>query len=283
MVHVNDKIARLEIGEITEEAGGFWAGAGALGGRRERFEEIGVAVDGEIHFGNHYTFADGRFDQDHAWNIAAVRLFGESAHSDVLFELAQAIGNFVLVTDISEAFEFASGSSRNHHLFAGGKLFADFGHERGDVAVVAGGGLSLQRALRRVLACNAEMFHSQARRELHCERPFFLIENEAIGRLADRAFKRLKGFPQFFAILFDGSLQEGRLVLDHERIVGEVEESGLAIFEQDLLKFPAGIKACGSFVIFAAGGCRNAQALQHFGAAGKFGERQQRGAFHRIR
>lgn len=93
----------------------------------------------------------------------------------------------------------------------------------------------------------------------------------------------LQGFAQFVAILFDSSLQEGRLVLDHERIVGEIEESGLAVFEQDLLKFPAGIKACRSFVIFAAGGCRDAQALQYFGAAGKFCERQQRGAFHRIR
>ena len=38
VVHVDDKIAGLEIGEIAEEAGRFWAGAGALRGRRERFE-----------------------------------------------------------------------------------------------------------------------------------------------------------------------------------------------------------------------------------------------------
>ena len=43
-----------------------------------------------------------------------------------------------------------------------------------------------------------------------------------------------------------------RLVLDHERIIGEIEESGLAIFEQDFLKFPAGIEARRSFVILAA-------------------------------
>ena len=34
VVHVDDKIAGLEIGEIAEEAGGFWARAGALRGRR---------------------------------------------------------------------------------------------------------------------------------------------------------------------------------------------------------------------------------------------------------
>ena len=92
----------------------------------------------------------------------------------------------------------------------------------------------------------------RARRELHRERPFFFVENEAIGRLADRAFERFEGLAQFVAILFDGGFQKGRLVLDHERIVGEIEESGLAILEQDFLKFPAGIKARRSFVIFAA-------------------------------
>ncbi len=86
MIHVDDKISRLEIGEIAEEAGGFWAGAGALGGRRERFEEIGVAVDSEIYFGNHCAFADGRFDQDHAGNIAAVRLFSEAADRGIFFD-----------------------------------------------------------------------------------------------------------------------------------------------------------------------------------------------------
>ena len=50
------------------------------------------------------------------------------------------------MADIGEALEFAGAGGRDHHLFAGGKRVADFGHERGDVAVIARGGLRLQRA-----------------------------------------------------------------------------------------------------------------------------------------
>ena len=71
VVDVDDVIAGFEIGEIAEEAGGFWARPGALRGRSQRFEEIGVAIDSEIYFGKHDTFAEGRFDQNHAGCVAA--------------------------------------------------------------------------------------------------------------------------------------------------------------------------------------------------------------------
>src|SRR6202008_3009066 len=179
---------------------GFWARAGALRRRRKRFEKIRVAVDRETRFGDHNAFAGGRLDQDHAGYVAAVRFFGEPADSDIFFKLAQSIGNFIFVADIGEAFEFAGGGGRHHILFAGRELFSDFGHEGGDVAVIASGRLSLQRALRGALSCYAEMFHSQARRELHSERPFFIVEDETIRRFAERAFGSIERFPQAPAV-----------------------------------------------------------------------------------
>jgi hypothetical protein len=76
VVHVDYKITGLEVGEIAEKAGGFWARAGTLRGRRERFEEISVSVDGEIYVENRHAFANRRFNEDHAGNITAMRLFG---------------------------------------------------------------------------------------------------------------------------------------------------------------------------------------------------------------
>ena len=94
---------------------------------------------------------------------------GQAGDGDIFLEFAEAIGNFVFVADIGEAFEFAGAGGGNHHLLARSRAFPNFGHECGDVAVVARGGLCLQGAAGRPL-CDAEMLDPKPRGKLQGER-----------------------------------------------------------------------------------------------------------------
>ena len=240
VVHVDDEIAGLEIGEIAEEAGRFWARAGALRGRRKSFEKIRVAVDGEIGVGDYDAFAGGRFDEDHSGNVTAVRFFGKAADGNIFFEFTETVGHFIFVADVRKALELTGARGRDHYLFAGGEAAADFSDEGGDVTVIAGGGLRVKRVRDLALDGDAEMLEREPGRELKCERPLFVVEEVAIGGLAQRVFGVVECDAQALAVLFDGRFEERGFVLDNERIAGEIEESGLSFFEQDLLKLPAG-------------------------------------------
>src|SRR5580692_1075267 len=61
VVHVDDKVARLEFGEIAEEAGGANLAAGAVQRRRD-LEEVRIPKQREFRFWERYSVGEGRAD-----------------------------------------------------------------------------------------------------------------------------------------------------------------------------------------------------------------------------
>ena len=185
VVHVHHVIARLEIGEIAEEARGLWPRARALR-RRQRFKQIGVAVKRQLRFGEDNPFGKRRLDQNHGRRAPAASLFRQPRDRDVFFELSQAIRQFVFVANVRKPLEFARARGGDHHVLARRKPPAHFSHERLDVAVVARRWLRVQRLLRLALHGgffrNDQVFETEPRRERKGIRPFARIEQIAVWR-----------------------------------------------------------------------------------------------------
>ena len=244
VVHVNDIVARLQVREIAEETRRLRPRARAL--RRQRLEKIGVAVDGELRFGKHDAFAQRRLDEHHGWCVAAARFLCQARDGHVFLELAQAVGNFVLVADIGETFEFARARGGHHHVLARGQPAPDFGHERGDVSVVARGGLRFDRERRGAILRQTQMLDGQSREKLQRERPFVFVENVTVGRLGERIFDFVESLREARAIFLHGGVEQRRLVQHHDRVGREIEQHARALLPRHLAKFPAGVKTRGS-------------------------------------
>ncbi len=118
VVHVDDEVAGLELGEIAEETGGANFSAGALDGGSD-VEEIGVAEKGDARFGESDPFGKRRADEQERGGF--VGGFGGEAGGGV-FGFAEDVGDFVFAGDVGEALEFSEAGGGEEDGAAGGEL-----------------------------------------------------------------------------------------------------------------------------------------------------------------
>ncbi len=68
--------------------------------------------------GNTTPSASGACTKHHRRSAAAAAFFGQARDGGVLLEFAQAVGHFVFVAEVREAFEFARAGRGDHHVLA---------------------------------------------------------------------------------------------------------------------------------------------------------------------
>ncbi len=134
VIHVNDVIAGLQLGEIGEEAAGADFAAGAFDGRGY-IEQIGIAVDRDLCFGKRNALGKRRADKHESRAFRSV--FGSEARGG-FFGFAEHVGNFVFAADVGVALEFAEAGGCQIDSAAGSELRFHLADTGSHVAVEAG-------------------------------------------------------------------------------------------------------------------------------------------------
>src|SRR5256885_3704584 len=136
VIHVDDKVAGLKIGEIAEESRRANFFAGTLDAW-SYVKEIGIAVKGERRVGKRDAVGKRRANEDESGGFE--RAFGRESRGGV-FRFAKDVRNFVFARNIGEALQFTGARGGKIDGPARCELRLDGANASDNVAVKAAAG-----------------------------------------------------------------------------------------------------------------------------------------------
>ncbi len=136
MIHVNDEVAGLQFGKVSEESGSANLVAGALDCRSD-VEKIGVAENRELRFWKSDAFGKRRANQEQTGSFQ--RALRRETGCGV-FRFTEHVGHFVFAGDVREALKFARAGGSEENLPARTELRLHVAHAGHDITMKARAG-----------------------------------------------------------------------------------------------------------------------------------------------